>query len=471
MYRARPATGPHRTSAPDVMTERARARYKTESSRRRIRTIVVGLVALLLIAGGVGAAYVNNAFVKPLETITDVFLTPEANRPPSTPGGTPIPITYPDWSKKQPVNILLIGLDYRPGEEDSRADTQIIVHIDPQAKTAAMVAIPRDLWVPVPGFEEGRINTAYQKGESNKDTVPGGGPGLAKATIEDNFGIPIHYYAQVNFTGFETIIDTIGGLTIDVPRPLVDNEYPLGNYGVTRIYIPAGLQHMDGHTALAYARSRHSDSDLGRNARQQQVLLAIRQQGLNLNLITKLNELSGQLSDAVKTDLSLVQVGSLAQLAKDIKGDAIQTVTIDADMVRQTILPNGADVLLPNWDLIKPKIAQAFSDPRLSKEAARLSVQNGTTVGGIGKKVRDQLVSKGFFVPDLRSTDDQGTHPVTTITDYSGGTKPHTIEALVKELDLKATDVIQGDPAEAPTAQTDGAPVDIMVIAGDDQLR
>jgi hypothetical protein len=126
---------------------------------------------------------------------------------------------------------------------------------------------------------------------------------------------------------------------------------------------------------------------------------------------------------------------------------------------------------LPNWDLIKPKIAQAFSDPRLSKEAARLSVQNGTTVGGIGKKVRDQLVSKGFFVPDLRSTDDQGTHPVTTITDYSGGTKPHTIEALVKELDLKATDVIQGDPAEAPTAQTDGAPVDIMVIAGDDQLR
>jgi LCP family protein required for cell wall assembly len=386
---------------------------------------------------------------------------------------TPVKVTYPEWGK-EPVNILLIGLDYRPGEEDTRADTQIIVHIDPVSKSAAMVSIPRDLWVPIPGFGEGRINSTFQTGEtdakSDDPQIPGGGPGLAKATIEDNFGIPIHYYAQVNFTGFEQIIDTIGGVSIDVPRPLVDNEFPLGNYGVTRIYIPAGLQHMDGRTALAYARSRHADSDLGRNARQQQVLLAIRRQGMSLDLLGKLNELAGELSDAVRTDLSVSQVGSLMMLAQDIKMDAIQTVQIDASMVRQTFI-GGADVLVPNWEIIRPLIAQAFADPRLAREEARISVQNGTNTGGIGKNVRDVLAEKGFNVADLRSVDNPGEYPTTEITDFTGGQKPRTIEALLEALDLTEADVKQGDPADAPVAQTDGEPVDIMIIAGDDKIH
>src|SRR5207253_11179176 len=115
--------------------------------------------------------------------------------------------------------------------------------------------------------------------------------------------------------GFERIVDTMGGVTIDVPKPLADNDYPLAqnSYGTTRIYIAAGLQHMDGRTALEYARSRHADSDLGRNSRQQQVLLALRPQGVSLNLLPNLNELLSQLSGAIKTDLSLTQVGSLAQ--------------------------------------------------------------------------------------------------------------------------------------------------------------
>jgi LCP family protein required for cell wall assembly len=335
-----------------------------------------------------------------------------------------------------------------------------------------MVALPRDLWVPIPGYGEGRINAAYQIGESSRETLEGGGSVLAMSTIEQNLGIHIHYYAKVDFTGFEQIIDTMGGLTLDVPRPLVDNEYPLGDHGVTRIYIPAGLQHMDGRTALAYARSRHADSDLGRNFRQQQVLLAIREQGLNLNLITKLNELAGELSDAVETNLSVSQVGSLAQLAQEFDQDSIQTVSITADMVTETILPNGADVLIPNWDVIRPLVAQAFADPRLAKEAARISVQNGTATGGIGKKMYDELIAEGFTVPDLRSVpgEEQGTYPATTITDYTAGAKPRTLEALCGTLNVDCSQVQQGDPAAAPVAQTDGLPVDIVVIAGDDKI-
>ena len=469
-YRARPGTGPQPVQRLDPHTSILRARYRTQHRRNRMRLIVLTLVAIMAV-GSIGIyAYLSNTVTVITQAIDKIFKPPVVTHPDAN--GTPVPVVYPDWGK-EPVNILLLGLDYRPGDEDTRADTQIVVHVDPVAKSAAMVALPRDLWVPIPGFGEGRINAAYQLGESNRDTIEGGGPVLAMSTIEQNLGIKIHYYAKVDFTGFEQIIDTMGGLTLDVPRPLVDNEYPLGDHGVTRLYIPAGLQHMDGRTALAYARSRHADSDLGRNSRQQQVLLAIKEQGLNLNLVTKLNDLAGQLSDAVETNLSLTQVGSLAQLAKQFNQDSIQTVTISADMVTETILDNGADVLIPNWDLILPLVTQAFADPALAKEAARLSVQNGTTVGGIGKKVRDQLVAEGFFVPDLRSrpAEEQGTYSVTTITDYTGGKRPRTIEALCNTLDLDCSQIEQGDPTEAPIAQTDGQPVDIMVIAGDDKIQ
>lgn len=450
------------------MTQRATARIQTEKKRHRLRLL---LLALLIIAGvGVGLAYTFTS--QTIKKIDDarikIFKTPAPVRPAITgENGTPVPVTFPDWSKKEPVNILLLGLDYRPLEEDTRADTQIIVHIDPKAKTAAMVSIPRDLWVEIPGYGEGRINSAFQHGDHDK--VPGGGPGLAMATIQQDFGIKIDYFAQVNFSGFEKIVDTVGGVTIDVPRPLADNEYPFQSYGFTRIYVPAGLQHMDGHTALQYARSRHTDSDIGRNSRQQQVLLAIRQQGLTLNLLTKIPELADQLSDAVTTDLSLPQVGSLAQLAREIDPQSIQTMQINADMVTQTVLASGADVLIPNWNLIKPKIAQAFADPKLAKEAARISVQNGTTTSGMARDLGAELTGKGYLVADLSAAPNQGNYPRTTIIDLTGGQKPLTIEALARDLGIDPSAVLQGTATKTPVA--DGTPVDIIVIAGNDRVK
>lgn len=472
-YRARSTSGVHVVhSSGDILAQRATARVRTDRSRRR-RRILFFFLALLLIVAGTGAWVLASIGTTVIPAISKVFRTPISVRP--APDGvtnaTAVPVTFPDWGKKDPINILLIGLDYRPEEKDSRADTQIVVHIDPAAKTATLLSIPRDLWLKIPGYGEDRVNAAFQKGEDDQAKVPGGGPGLAMATIEQNFGIHIDYYAQVDFNGFEQIIDTIGGIVIDVPKPLADNEYPFNDYGYTRIYVQAGLQRMDGRTALEYARSRHADSDIGRNSRQQQVLLAVRQQGLNLNLITKMNQLSSQLSDAVQTDLSPLQVAQLAQLSKSIDAGSIQNVVIDSNVVTETILPNGADVLIPNWDLIRPKVAQAFADPKLSKEAARISVQNGTTTSGVGRKVYDILVPKGFFIPDLSSAPNQGTYPLTTIVDYTGGKKPLTIQALTKDLGLSISQVKSGNPQDAPLAANDNKPVDIVVIAGDDRIK
>jgi LCP family protein required for cell wall assembly len=438
----------------------------------RLVMVLVGLLVAFVVVVGVGVYVVGTTVLDSVsQAATDIFETPVAQLPQSDSGadmpeGTPPSITFPNWDKKEPVNILLIGLDERTGVEDIRTDTQIVVHIDPAAGTAALVSLPRDLWVEIPGHGEDRINAAYKTGEKEK---PGSGPTLAKATVRENFGIPIHYYAMVNFKGFERIVDMLGGVTIDVPRPLVDNEFPFQEFGATRVYIPAGLQHMDGHTALHYARSRHADSDIGRNSRQQQVLLAIKEQGVSLDVMTHLSELAEELGDSVRTDLHWQQIGSLAQLSQSIDGDSIQTVVIAGNMIRETTLPSGANVLIPRWELIRPAITQAFSDPRLGNEAARLSVKNGTWTAGVARKVRDQLAEIGVYVADLSNAADRGEHPTTTVTDYTGGKKPYTIESVTTMLGIPPGGVKQAPITQAPTA-SDGKPVDVLVIVGDDRI-
>lgn len=458
----------------EILVDRKTMRLRTEIQRQRMRLVFVllGVLGLFFTIAAIGVYFVGLQVLGDIAKSTGpIFETPVAQLPritsgPDLPEGTPAPVSFPDWEKKEPVNILLIGLDEREGVEESRADTQIIVHIDPVARTAAMVSLPRDLWVEIPGYGQDRINAAYKEGEK---VEPGSGPSLTKATVRENFGVPIDYYALVNFQGFEQVVDTIGGVTLDVPRPLVDNSYPFQEFGATRIYIPGGLQHMDGYTALQYARSRHVDSDIGRNSRQQQVLLAIKDKALSLDLLAYLPELATQLGDAVRTDLTPIQVGSLAQLSRSIGADALQTVVIDATMIRQTTLPSGAVVLLPRWDVIRPRITQAFSDPRLGNEAARLSVKNGTWTSGTARKVRDLLAARGVYVADLSNAADRGKHPSTTITDYTAGEKPHTLQAITTLLGIPPDEIKRAPANQAPVA-ADGKRVDILIMVGDDRL-
>jgi hypothetical protein len=281
------------------------------------------------------------------------------------------------------------------------------------------------------------------------------------ATVEQNLGVQVHYYAQIDFQGFVRVVDALGGVTVDVTRPLLDNEYPAENFAYMRIYVPAGLQQMDGRTALQYVRSRHADSDLGRNQRQQAVLLALKQKGLQLNIVTKLNSLLDQLQGAVKTDLSITQAGSLAQLAQQIPAENIRSYSITADMTEPTFI-NGAEVLLPDWPQIRAQVQAMLSDPRLENESARLLVLNGTNTAGLAGRTRDQLVAAGLTVTDVGQAPNSGEYPRTQVVDYSGGAKPLTVQCLRQELGLGADQVRTGPPAEAPEG------IDLVVIMGDD---
>ncbi len=436
--------------------------------------MLVALGIVVLIVGLVGWWVLGRLDVVHNATIAmSVTPAPEVPFDPNTgaitlktpvPGGTPGAVVVRPGPQPQtePVNILLLGLDHRPSDTGApNTDVMILVRIDPTTKKVAMLSIPRDLWVPIPeigGPSDGRINSAYGYGEINN--IPGGGPAMAKAVIKYNFGIQVDYFAEVQFTGFQKIVDTLGGINVNVPKPLVDNQFPTVDNGLARILIFGGIQHMNGVTALEYARSRHQDSDLGRNKRQQQVLLAIKERGLDIfNTLSNIDALMGNLSDSIRTDLSPSQIISLIELAPSIAGGNITQAGIDGDKVTDTIMPDtGADVLMPNWDKIRPLVTQLFGGNSVVLEAARVKILNGTKTAGLATRTAQLLSGKGFKVVGTDNANDSA-HPTTTIIDYAN--KSFTDSELVKALGLDSGAVQHA---------TNGPPdADIVVTLGDDK--
>jgi LCP family protein required for cell wall assembly len=270
------------------------------------------------------------------------------------------------FRNQERVNILLLGTDRRPDEKGpTRTDTMLVVTLDPASKSAGMLSLPRDLWVRIPlaggRWIEGKINTAHFYGDLYK--YPGGGPALAKKTVENLLGIKINYVAKIDFSGFAQIVDTLGGINVDVERPLKDDAYPTSDYGVKRIFIPAGLQHFDGETALQYVRSRHQDSDFGRMHRQQQVLLAMREKALQLNIVPKLPKLISEFRDSLYTDLSPGEMVALAKLGKEVEAQNIVSRSIDECCVTTFYTTQGEEALLPNRAALQKAVQEVFSPP------------------------------------------------------------------------------------------------------------
>lgn len=270
---------------------------------------------------------------------------------PTLPGGvtepTPIPTTEP-WSGSDRVNVLIMGIDRRPGEPFiSRTDTMMVVSLDPTAKKISILSIPRDLYVVIPGRGRDRINTAFVYGSGGGN--PAGGAELARQTVEYNLGIPINHYVMVDFSAVVKGVDALGGIDVNVPFIINDPTYPDMNYGYDPLYIPSGLQHFDGVTALKYARTRHVDNDFGRAQRQQQVVLSVRRKAMDLGitgLVTKAPILYQQLEQGVRTDLTLEQIMRLSVTASEIPSENIRNEVLDYQYVTSHTTDTGAQVLV-----------------------------------------------------------------------------------------------------------------------------
>jgi polyisoprenyl-teichoic acid--peptidoglycan teichoic acid transferase len=268
------------------------------------------------------------------------------------------------WDGTARFNILLMGIDRRPGETglQYRSDTMILASLDPKTHQLGLLSIPRDLYVPVPGYSAPqRINTALALGELQRE---GYGPTLAMQTVQYNLGMGVNAYIVADFTALIKVIDAIGGIDVDVPYAITDNQFPNMYYGYDPLILNAGFQHMDGYTAQKYARTRHGDSDFDRARRQQQVIFAMRDRILSLEslpqLIIQAPSLYGSISQNVYTELSLDQMIQLGLWLKDLGPESIHTGVIDQRYVSDTTTSDGAQVLTLNPAAMPALLTEVF---------------------------------------------------------------------------------------------------------------
>lgn len=370
------------------------------------------------------------------------------------------------------VNILLLGVgdDGHAGAELS--DSMMVVSLDPKTNDVAMLSIPRDMYVKIPGFGYDRINAAHADGEQQKK---GGGPELAKKTVSQTLDIPIHYFVRVDFSGLKKAVDSVGGVDINVVESLYDPEYPCDkNEGrICGFRLKAGQTHMDGNTALKFARCRKGNcgNDFGRAARQQQVLVALRDKALKASTLAnpaKLGAMLDVVGDHLRTDLQLGEIQKLADISQKIDPTKVINKVIDDSATGFLVGTNvgGASVLQPktgNYKAIQAFVHSIFADNYIKGEAAKLAIENGTYQNGLATTVSDLLKSYNYNV--ISATNAPTKTQTTIIYDYTNGKKPYTIKYLENRFGVKAQPATP-EPDQSGTGEQIKA--DIKIVIGSD---
>ncbi|MEO8229907.1 MAG: LCP family protein [Chloroflexota bacterium] len=390
---------------------------------------VAGLLAVcLVIAGGHGVvAYYGASFQDTFSCIFDDPTGTACHEPTDAPGatgdatlqpgdnpttpatsapplGTPLPTAaLPQWNGQDRLNILLIGADQRPKEGTFNTDTLIVVSIDPTTKQVAMFSLPRDtVDVPIPagparsvfGSEyRGKINSLWLNARNRADAFPGTdksrGFNAIKSVLGELYGLDVQYYVMVNFEGFKNIVDTLGGVTINVQNPVLDDHYP-GNAGASlRVYIPAGVQHMTGSQALIYARSRHTSSDFDRAQRQQRVILSIRDQADPRTVLDNLSQLLTDLKTSFKTDIPQDKLDDLIGLSSQVDSSNIRSFVFAPPRFASNATDQRGSIVVPNVSAIRQAVATAFKkvDPKIQEQREAVAGENGFiwVINGSGK--------------------------------------------------------------------------------------
>ena len=392
--------------------------------------------------------------------------------PPFTYGNAPAPPTpipppsAPLAIDSAIINIALLGSDRRPQWTGFNTDVIIIISVHPALGEVAMLSIPRDLYVYLPGYGMQRINTAFSIGE--RVNYPGGGPALFADTVRYNFGLPIHHYAKVEMDGFSRIVDTVGGVDVNVTcsyrdwrlrSPSLDPEVEQNWHLYT---VPTGVRHMDGDLALWYARSRKLSSDFDRGRRQQEVLRALYREFLSLQLLPRIPELYRDLRDTVTTDLALTDLLSLAPLAARIDTADVRSRFIGRDEVTSWRIPSsGAQVLVPKPSPIAALVADAFDfdalDELVPEVALTVEVANSSAQAHWGALAAERLEYAGFATHVGSNSPSSGTS--THLIDY-GLAQDGSAEEILRSFGLPVSRLItESDPT---------SPFAFRLVVGDD---
>jgi LCP family protein required for cell wall assembly len=362
-----------------------RSRSRATTRRRAISMTVLGalLVTTLGMHLWVGVVayktydFVNTVFAEapaeaPEPSLPAITPTPNANggTPEPTPEPTPTQTPVPAWARNGRLDLLLVGGDAGPGRYSLRTDTMILASVDIATGRAKLFGIPRNLInVPLPGAAADAfrcrcfpdlLNALYVYASKHPELFPGNdavrGYHAVETTIGELTGVHIDGMVVVKLNGFVKLVDALGGLDINIPSPLYDSHYPLEDgSGYVPISFKAGKQHLDGHLALAYARSRHQDDDYHRMQRQQSVLIALRSQLSPCALVPRLPELIDIAKDSLWTDVPLAELPNMLAVAHDVDVKHIATAGFTPPYIAEYMTPLALE-------RIRGMVANAFVD-------------------------------------------------------------------------------------------------------------
>jgi LCP family protein required for cell wall assembly len=323
------------------------------------------LVALVLLSGGLIAALAGLAHTLAITGRAPDSPTPTAQLAlPANPSSPPQPLPHSD-GLKTPTALLILGID---GEKASsnEIDMLMLLYLDAEAERAFLLSIPRDLYVEVPGHGQVRAGSIYGIG---KQSEAASGLELTKEVVSTTLGIPVHHVALIRFDSFVTLVDTIGGVDVDVLQVIDDPDFPDSHGGYEPLSIPAGQQHFDGALALRYARTRVVPTPgFDRTFRQRQLVLAAQEQVLRLemlpDLIAQSPTLWAAVSGSLETDLSLRGTIDLALSASSIAAEDVATADLGECCTAEHTTSSGKRVLLPQSEEIETVIRDLLEEKR-----------------------------------------------------------------------------------------------------------
>ncbi len=294
---------------------------------------------------------------------TDTPVSPP-NLVPSTP--SPTPILSPTAAITTPrridttLNILLLGADRRNSKATVwRTDTIMLVMVDRERQEVAVISVPRDTYITIPGDGKQRINVVDYFGEAGVVKTKGGGPALLKKVFWENFRVRVDHYVRLDLPGFTRVIDILGGVDVEITCPRT-----ITWEGET-IHFSKGVQHLSGKELMAYVRTRAGSNDIDRARRQQRAILAMRDRARSLHLLPRIPALYRALRDSVQTDLSLLDIVDLARMAMNIPADRVHGRVIAYPLVRGAVTARGESVLIPDLPAIRTLFENAFEQPPL----------------------------------------------------------------------------------------------------------
>ncbi len=393
------------------------------------------------------------------------------------------------------INILLLGRGGLNHPGGTLADTIMVASIQPSTNQVALLSLPRDLVVPINPDEKKKKYIEYRKINYLTEL---GGIALATERIGDITGLTIHYYVMADFGGFRDVIDTLGGLDIEVENAFTDYEYPDYNYGYQTISFTQGWDHFDGERALQYARSRHGNngegSDFARARRQQKILEALRDELLSASTFlnpAKISGLLNDLGDHVSTNMEVWEMLRFADMAQAVDRDRIINKVVDNGLnglvVSEISDQTGAYVLVPrvglgNYSEIKRLATHIFDSAAVLDETSVVAVQNASGIAGLAGVTAEVLEGSGVNVKAVGNAAMRDVR-TSTIYDLSKGTKPLTRAILEEQIGVTAVVATRAeDPTNAirllsdldpaivdVTALPDG--VEFVVLLGSDQVR